>query len=174
MLKCESLTRVCMIKYLFLGLVELETGLPSSVTEPQIKVPKPKVTKGFISRSARREQELMTTHQVMNSWVLFTLTVIWLWKEVSDTHPVLSVPAIGSEREKGVCGGKEAFAIPAQERKACSTAPNPCGGRTPWGTAHVPAVHHSGPSNRSGFINKTQFVCVCKSSPFIVFSLCGL
>lgn len=56
-----------------LGLVELETGLPSSVTEPQIKVPKPKVTKGFISRSARREQELMLTHEVMNSWVPFTL-----------------------------------------------------------------------------------------------------
>ncbi|KAI7808945.1 putative protein MAATS1, partial [Triplophysa rosa] len=47
------------------GLVELETGLPSSVTEPQIKVPKPKVTKGFISRSARREQELMLTHQAL-------------------------------------------------------------------------------------------------------------
>lgn len=58
---------------LFLGLVELETGLPSYVTEPQIKVPKPRVTKGFISRSARREQELMKTHQVMNSWVPFTL-----------------------------------------------------------------------------------------------------
>ncbi|XP_056611097.1 cilia- and flagella-associated protein 91 [Triplophysa dalaica] len=47
------------------GLVELEKGLPSSVTEPQIKVPKPKVTKGFISRSARREQELMLTHEAL-------------------------------------------------------------------------------------------------------------
>ncbi|KAA0715980.1 Cilia- and flagella-associated protein 91 [Triplophysa tibetana] len=47
------------------GLVELETGLPSSVTEHQIKVPKPKVTKGFISRSSRREQELILTHEAL-------------------------------------------------------------------------------------------------------------
>ncbi|XP_056321628.1 cilia- and flagella-associated protein 91 [Danio aesculapii] len=47
------------------GLLELEAGLSPSVTEPQIKVPKPKVTKGFISRSARRDLELMKTHQAL-------------------------------------------------------------------------------------------------------------
>ncbi|XP_052420496.1 cilia- and flagella-associated protein 91 [Carassius gibelio] len=47
------------------GLLELETGLSPSVMEPRIKVPRPKVTKGFISRSARRELELMKTHQAL-------------------------------------------------------------------------------------------------------------
>ncbi len=57
----------------FSGLLELEAGLPPSVMEPRIKVPRPKVTKGYITRSARRELELMKTHQVKSSWVLFTL-----------------------------------------------------------------------------------------------------
>ncbi|XP_018965763.2 cilia- and flagella-associated protein 91 [Cyprinus carpio] len=47
------------------GLLELEAGLSPSVMEPQIKVPRPKVTKGFITRSARRELELMKTHQAL-------------------------------------------------------------------------------------------------------------
>uniref|UniRef100_A0A8C1B0L6 Cilia- and flagella-associated protein 91 n=1 Tax=Cyprinus carpio carpio TaxID=630221 RepID=A0A8C1B0L6_CYPCA len=46
-------------------LLELEAGLSPSVMEPQIKVPRPKVTKGFITRSARRELELMKTHQAL-------------------------------------------------------------------------------------------------------------
>ncbi|XP_039539069.1 cilia- and flagella-associated protein 91 isoform X2 [Pimephales promelas] len=47
------------------GLLELEAGLSPSVIEPHIKVPKPKVTKGFITRSARRDLELMKTHQAL-------------------------------------------------------------------------------------------------------------
>ncbi|KAK9969690.1 hypothetical protein ABG768_027842 [Culter alburnus] len=47
------------------GLLELEAGFSPSVMEPQIKVPRPKVTKGFITRSARRELELMKTHQAL-------------------------------------------------------------------------------------------------------------
>uniref|UniRef100_A0A8C2BFX2 Cilia- and flagella-associated protein 91 n=1 Tax=Cyprinus carpio TaxID=7962 RepID=A0A8C2BFX2_CYPCA len=47
------------------GLLELEAGLSPSVMEPQIKVPRPKVTKGFITRSDRRELELMKTHQAL-------------------------------------------------------------------------------------------------------------
>ncbi|RXN18161.1 MAATS1 [Labeo rohita] len=47
------------------GLLELEAGLSPSVMEPRIKAPRPKVTKGFISRSARRELELMKTHQAL-------------------------------------------------------------------------------------------------------------
>uniref|UniRef100_A0A673JYQ1 Cilia- and flagella-associated protein 91 n=1 Tax=Sinocyclocheilus rhinocerous TaxID=307959 RepID=A0A673JYQ1_9TELE len=47
------------------GLLELEASLSPSVMEPQIKVPRPKVTKGFITRSARRELELMKTHQAL-------------------------------------------------------------------------------------------------------------
>uniref|UniRef100_A0A672TFX9 Cilia- and flagella-associated protein 91 n=1 Tax=Sinocyclocheilus grahami TaxID=75366 RepID=A0A672TFX9_SINGR len=47
------------------GLLELEAGLSPSVMEPRIKVPRPKVTKGFITRSARRELELMKTHQAL-------------------------------------------------------------------------------------------------------------
>ncbi|MCJ8732841.1 hypothetical protein PDJAM_G00215890 [Pangasius djambal] len=47
------------------GLLELEAGLPPSVLEPQIKAPKPKKNKGFISRSERREIELMKTHQAL-------------------------------------------------------------------------------------------------------------
>uniref|UniRef100_A0A8C1FN72 Cilia- and flagella-associated protein 91 n=1 Tax=Cyprinus carpio carpio TaxID=630221 RepID=A0A8C1FN72_CYPCA len=51
------------------GLLELEAGLSPSVMESRINVPRPKVTKGFITCSARRELELMKTHQVMSSWV---------------------------------------------------------------------------------------------------------
>ncbi|XP_017325120.1 cilia- and flagella-associated protein 91 [Ictalurus punctatus] len=47
------------------GLLELEADLPPSVLEPQIKVPRPKKNKGFISRSDRREIELMKTHQAL-------------------------------------------------------------------------------------------------------------
>ncbi|KAK2905285.1 hypothetical protein QQF64_033558 [Cirrhinus molitorella] len=47
------------------GLLELEADLSPSVMEPRIKVPRPKVTKGFITRSARRELELMKTHQAL-------------------------------------------------------------------------------------------------------------
>ncbi|XP_055727704.1 cilia- and flagella-associated protein 91 [Salvelinus fontinalis] len=47
------------------GLLELEAGLPVSVTEPCIKAPVPKVSKGFVKRSARREMELMKTHQAL-------------------------------------------------------------------------------------------------------------
>lgn len=47
------------------GLLELEAGLPVSVTEPCIKAPVPKVSKGFVKRSARREIELMKTHQAL-------------------------------------------------------------------------------------------------------------
>uniref|UniRef100_A0A672RTP6 Cilia- and flagella-associated protein 91 n=1 Tax=Sinocyclocheilus grahami TaxID=75366 RepID=A0A672RTP6_SINGR len=47
------------------GLLELEAGLSPSVMEPRIKVPRPKVTKGFITRSARRELELTETHQAL-------------------------------------------------------------------------------------------------------------
>ncbi|KAK7168742.1 hypothetical protein R3I93_004903 [Phoxinus phoxinus] len=47
------------------GLLELEAGLSPSVIEPQIKVPRPKVTKGFITRSARRDLELVKTHQAL-------------------------------------------------------------------------------------------------------------
>uniref|UniRef100_A0A8C2BY39 Cilia- and flagella-associated protein 91 n=1 Tax=Cyprinus carpio TaxID=7962 RepID=A0A8C2BY39_CYPCA len=50
------------------GLLELEAGLSPSVMESRINVPRPKVTKGFITCSARRELELMKTHQVMSSW----------------------------------------------------------------------------------------------------------
>ncbi|XP_053352971.1 cilia- and flagella-associated protein 91 [Clarias gariepinus] len=46
------------------GLLELEAALPSSVLEPQIKAPRQK-KKGFISRSDRREIELMKTHQAL-------------------------------------------------------------------------------------------------------------
>ncbi|XP_051564471.1 cilia- and flagella-associated protein 91 [Myxocyprinus asiaticus] len=49
------------------GLLQLEAGLPPSVMEPRIKVPKPKVTKGFVSRSARRELELLKTHQALKA-----------------------------------------------------------------------------------------------------------
>lgn len=47
-----------------LGLLELEAGLPPLFLEPQIKVPRPKKNKGFISRSDRRDIELMKTYQV--------------------------------------------------------------------------------------------------------------
>ncbi|KAL0963416.1 hypothetical protein UPYG_G00306150 [Umbra pygmaea] len=47
------------------GLLELEAGLPVSVTEPRIKAPVPKTSKGFIKRSARRDMELMKTHQAL-------------------------------------------------------------------------------------------------------------
>ncbi|XP_066497260.1 cilia- and flagella-associated protein 91 isoform X2 [Hoplias malabaricus] len=47
------------------GLLELEADLPASVTEPRIKAPRPKESKGFIKRSDRREMELMRTHQAL-------------------------------------------------------------------------------------------------------------
>ncbi|XP_046902229.1 cilia- and flagella-associated protein 91 isoform X1 [Hypomesus transpacificus] len=47
------------------GLVELEAGLPASVMEPRVKAPKPKTSKGFLKCSARREMELMKTHQAL-------------------------------------------------------------------------------------------------------------
>uniref|UniRef100_A0A4W4GR76 Cilia- and flagella-associated protein 91 n=1 Tax=Electrophorus electricus TaxID=8005 RepID=A0A4W4GR76_ELEEL len=46
------------------GLLELETSLPASALEPRIKAPKPRASKGFLSRSERREMELMRMHQV--------------------------------------------------------------------------------------------------------------
>lgn len=96
----------------FSGLLELEAGLSPSVMEPRIKVPRPKVTKGFITRSARRELELMKTHQVKSSWVLFTLNqTVEEGCEVTDI-PLSSPFPLGSEGGKGPCGGKEAFAVP--------------------------------------------------------------
>uniref|UniRef100_A0A671N6W5 Cilia- and flagella-associated protein 91 n=1 Tax=Sinocyclocheilus anshuiensis TaxID=1608454 RepID=A0A671N6W5_9TELE len=53
------------ISLCFSGLLELEAGLSPSVMEPRIKVSRPKVTKGFITRSARRELELTKTHQAL-------------------------------------------------------------------------------------------------------------
>ncbi|XP_017568957.1 cilia- and flagella-associated protein 91 [Pygocentrus nattereri] len=47
------------------GLLELEAGLPASVLEPRIRAPKRAESKGFIKRSARREMELMRTHQAL-------------------------------------------------------------------------------------------------------------
>ncbi|XP_060733369.1 cilia- and flagella-associated protein 91 [Tachysurus vachellii] len=47
------------------GLLELEAGLPHSVQEPQIKIPRPKKNKGFISRSDRREIELLKTYEAL-------------------------------------------------------------------------------------------------------------
>ncbi|GAA6066917.1 cilia- and flagella-associated protein 91-like [Tachysurus ichikawai] len=47
------------------GLLELEAGLPPSVQEPQIKTPRPKKNKGFISRSDRREIELLKTYEAL-------------------------------------------------------------------------------------------------------------
>ncbi|XP_043085528.1 cilia- and flagella-associated protein 91 [Puntigrus tetrazona] len=47
------------------GLLELEAGLSPSVMEHRFKAPRPKATKGFITRSARRELELMKTHQAL-------------------------------------------------------------------------------------------------------------
>ncbi|KAJ6658334.1 hypothetical protein lerEdw1_020606 [Lerista edwardsae] len=50
------------------GLRQLEASLPASVTEPQMKAPKPKsiTTKdGFIKRSARLEMELAEVYQII-------------------------------------------------------------------------------------------------------------
>ncbi|KAG7330867.1 hypothetical protein KOW79_004836 [Hemibagrus wyckioides] len=47
------------------GLLELETGLPPSVMEPQIKAPRSKKNKAFISRSDRRDILLLETHQAL-------------------------------------------------------------------------------------------------------------
>ncbi|XP_026867669.2 cilia- and flagella-associated protein 91 isoform X1 [Electrophorus electricus] len=47
------------------GLLELETSLPASALEPRIKAPKPRASKGFLSRSERREMELMRMHQAL-------------------------------------------------------------------------------------------------------------
>uniref|UniRef100_A0A8C4RW26 Cilia- and flagella-associated protein 91 n=1 Tax=Erpetoichthys calabaricus TaxID=27687 RepID=A0A8C4RW26_ERPCA len=45
------------------GLLELEASLPDFVTQPRIKVPKPKVMTGYIRRTARREMELTEMYQ---------------------------------------------------------------------------------------------------------------
>ncbi|KAM6986721.1 cilia- and flagella-associated protein 91 [Aplochiton taeniatus] len=47
------------------GLLDLEAGLPASVTEARVKAPKPKVSQGFVKRSERRENELVKTHQAL-------------------------------------------------------------------------------------------------------------
>ncbi|KAM4609417.1 cilia- and flagella-associated protein 91 [Polymixia lowei] len=47
------------------GLLELEAGLPASVVEPRARAPRPKVGKGFLRRSERREMELMKTYQAL-------------------------------------------------------------------------------------------------------------
>ncbi|XP_076858726.1 cilia- and flagella-associated protein 91 [Brachyhypopomus gauderio] len=47
------------------GLLELEAGLPASALEPRIKAPKPRVSKGFIRRSERRDAELTRMHQAI-------------------------------------------------------------------------------------------------------------
>ncbi|XP_063207931.1 cilia- and flagella-associated protein 91 isoform X3 [Chroicocephalus ridibundus] len=52
----------------FAGLCELEASLPDSVTQVEIKAPKPKYTTtktGFIKRSARLEVELAQVHQAL-------------------------------------------------------------------------------------------------------------
>ncbi|XP_035170659.1 cilia- and flagella-associated protein 91 [Oxyura jamaicensis] len=52
----------------FAGLCELEAALPHSVTQAEIKAPKPKYTTtktGFIKRSARLEVELALVHQAL-------------------------------------------------------------------------------------------------------------
>nr|XP_047903621.1 cilia- and flagella-associated protein 91 isoform X2 [Anser cygnoides] len=52
----------------FAGLCELEAALPHSVTQAEIKAPKPKYTTtktGFIKRSARLEVELAQVHQAL-------------------------------------------------------------------------------------------------------------
>ncbi|NXI67866.1 CFA91 protein, partial [Anseranas semipalmata] len=52
----------------FAGLCELEAALPDSVTQVEIKAPKPKYTTtktGFIKRSARLEVELALVHQAL-------------------------------------------------------------------------------------------------------------
>ena len=38
-----------------------------SVMELRVKAPKPKTSKGFLKCSARREMELMKTHQVVHT-----------------------------------------------------------------------------------------------------------
>ncbi len=71
--------------------------------EPRIKVPRPKVTKGFITRSARRELELMKTHQVKSSWVLFTLNQTVGGGVWSDRYPPeLSFPTRLWRRKRAV------------------------------------------------------------------------
>ncbi|XP_041937816.1 cilia- and flagella-associated protein 91 [Alosa sapidissima] len=47
------------------GLVQLEANMPSSVLEPRIKAPKPKVCKGFVKRADRREMELARTYKAL-------------------------------------------------------------------------------------------------------------
>ncbi|XP_028656599.1 cilia- and flagella-associated protein 91 [Erpetoichthys calabaricus] len=47
------------------GLLELEASLPDFVTQPRIKVPKPKVMTGYIRRTARREMELTEMYQAI-------------------------------------------------------------------------------------------------------------
>ncbi|XP_066562990.1 cilia- and flagella-associated protein 91 isoform X2 [Amia ocellicauda] len=45
------------------GLLELEASLPDFVTQPRIKAPKSKTSKGFVKRAARQEVELAQIHQ---------------------------------------------------------------------------------------------------------------
>ncbi|KAJ8013175.1 hypothetical protein DPEC_G00050550 [Dallia pectoralis] len=51
------------------GLLELEAGLPVWVTEPCIKAPRPKASKGFAKRYERREVDLLKTHQAPETHV---------------------------------------------------------------------------------------------------------
>ncbi|XP_055072320.2 cilia- and flagella-associated protein 91 isoform X1 [Misgurnus anguillicaudatus] len=89
------------------GLLELEAGLPSSVMEPQIEVPKPKMTKGFISRSARRELELMKIHKALKEeevWVEEKKPLRFLFKMEKPVprppSPVVDGPPEGDEEKE--------------------------------------------------------------------------
>ena len=59
----------------FEGLLELENSLPTFVTQPRVKAPKPKtVTKaGFIKRRHRQERELAEIHEVLKYNSLFII-----------------------------------------------------------------------------------------------------
>uniref|UniRef100_UPI003AABEBDA cilia- and flagella-associated protein 91 isoform X2 n=1 Tax=Centroberyx gerrardi TaxID=166262 RepID=UPI003AABEBDA len=63
----NTLNYVVKSRYLdtYEGLLELEAGLPASVFEPCVKAPKPKVSKGLVKPSERREMELMETYQAL-------------------------------------------------------------------------------------------------------------
>lgn len=66
-LKFFSIASLVSHSLCLLGLCELEAALPHSVTQAEIKAPKPKYTTtktGFIKRSARLEVELAQVHQV--------------------------------------------------------------------------------------------------------------
>jgi len=62
-----SITPLLSCSLCLLGLCELEASLPDSVTQVEIKAPKPKtnITKtGCVKRSARLEVDLALVHQV--------------------------------------------------------------------------------------------------------------